>query len=113
MALVDPWGFPPDGGGGVLLGPSTGWLVARPDRDAVFIDHRAETATSRPRGLSPRLAASGSLGHILNPVRSTLVGRPGRSPVTGPAVLMPLGVEDAETEVTRALDARRVKPPGN
>ena len=47
----------------------------------------------------------GSLGHVLNPVRSALVRAAGAvPPATRPGVLMTLGASDAETEVTRALD---------
>jgi len=47
----------------------------------------------------------GSLGHVLNPVRSALVEAAGAVPAaTRPAVLTTLGADDAETEVTRALD---------
>ena len=47
----------------------------------------------------------GSLGHVLNPVRSALVRAAGAvPPATRPALLMTLGADDAETEVTRALD---------
>jgi GTP-binding protein EngB required for normal cell division len=47
----------------------------------------------------------GSLGHILNPVRSALVKAAGAVPAaTRPAVLKTLGADNAETDVTRALD---------
>jgi GTP-binding protein EngB required for normal cell division len=47
----------------------------------------------------------GTLGHILNPVRSALVEAARAVPAaTRPAVLNTLGVDNAETEVTRALD---------
>ena len=47
----------------------------------------------------------GSLGHVLNPVRSALVRAAGAvPPATRPALLMTLGADDAETELTRALD---------
>ncbi len=47
----------------------------------------------------------GSLGHVLNPVRSALVTAAGAVPAaTRPAVLKMLGADDAETDVTRALD---------
>ncbi len=47
----------------------------------------------------------GSLGHVLNPVRSALVKAAGSVPATTrPSILRSLGAEDAETAVTRALD---------
>jgi hypothetical protein len=47
----------------------------------------------------------GSLGHVLNPVRSALVRAAGAVPAaTRPAILATLGADDAETEVSRALD---------
>jgi GTP-binding protein EngB required for normal cell division len=47
----------------------------------------------------------GSLGHVLNPVRTALVKAAGAVPAaTRQAVLKKLGADDAETEVTRALD---------
>jgi GTP-binding protein EngB required for normal cell division len=47
----------------------------------------------------------GTLGHILNPVRSALVKAAGAVPAaTRPAVLNTLGADNAETDVTRALD---------
>ena len=47
----------------------------------------------------------GSLGHILNPVRSALVKAAGAVPAaTRPAVLDTLGANNAETDLTRALD---------
>jgi hypothetical protein len=47
----------------------------------------------------------GSLGHVLNPVRSALVRAAGAVPAaTRPAILMTLGADDAEAEVTRALE---------
>ena len=48
----------------------------------------------------------GSLGHILNPVRAMLVGAAGEVPASSRAMfLRSLGADDAETAVTRALDA--------
>jgi hypothetical protein len=47
----------------------------------------------------------GSLGHVLNPVRSALVRAAGAVPAaTRPAILVTLGADAAESEVTRALD---------
>ena len=48
----------------------------------------------------------GSLGHILNPVRATLVGAAAAvPPASRSALLKSLGAQDAEMAVTRALDA--------
>lgn len=47
----------------------------------------------------------GSLGHVLNPVRSALVKAASPIPLaTRPAILKALGAEDAEAEVIRAID---------
>ncbi len=47
----------------------------------------------------------GSLGHVLNPVRSALVKAVGVLPAQSrPSILESLGAEDVETAVTRALD---------
>ncbi len=47
----------------------------------------------------------GSLGHVLNPVRSALVNAAARVPAaTRPSLFKTLGADNAETEVTRALD---------
>lgn len=47
----------------------------------------------------------GTLGHVLNPIRSALVKAVGSIPAqTRPSVLENLGADDTETAVTRALD---------
>jgi GTP-binding protein EngB required for normal cell division len=47
----------------------------------------------------------GSLGHVLNPVRSALIKAAGSVPgTTRPSILNTMGVHNVETEVTRALD---------
>lgn len=62
----------------------------------------------------------GSLGHVLNPVRSALVTAAGAVPAaTRPAVLKSLGADNAEAVITRALDrstrhaASRLTVPGS
>ncbi|MEX1094174.1 MAG: GTPase [Acidimicrobiia bacterium] len=55
----------------------------------------------------------GSLGHVLNPVRSALVKAVGSLPAqTRPAIIENLGAEDVETAVTRALDRSTRKAAG-
>ena len=47
----------------------------------------------------------GSLGHVLNPVRSALIKAAGSVPAaTRPSILKTMGANNVETEVTKALD---------
>ncbi len=106
LALVDPPGVSRQTqqavlyrahrqGGSLLarLSALVGSLVGRKKRMA---DPAAYLADWRKRG---------SLGHVLNPVRSALVTAAGSVPVASrPAVLKTLGADDAEAEVSRALD---------
>ncbi len=72
-----------------LLSLITGRKSRKADPDAYLVDWRRR----------------GSLGHVLNPVRSALVKAVGSLPAqTRPSVLANLGAEDVETAVTRALD---------
>ncbi len=106
MALVDPTGVSRQmqeavlhmarRQGGSLLARILALLSLITGRKRRKADPAAYLAEWRRRG---------SLGHVLNPVRSALVKAAGAVPAaTRPAVLKTLGAEDAETAVTRALD---------
>jgi GTP-binding protein EngB required for normal cell division len=72
-----------------LLSLITGRKSRRADPGAYLVDWRRR----------------GSLGHVLNPVRSALVKAIGPVPAeTRPSILENLGADDVETAVTRALD---------
>jgi GTP-binding protein EngB required for normal cell division len=106
LALVDPEGVSRQAQqavlhrahrqGGSLLARVSAVIAAVVGRKRRRADPAAYLADWRQRG---------SLGHVLNPVRSALVKAAGPVPVvTRPAILKTLGAEDAEAEVTRALD---------
>lgn len=72
-----------------LLSLITGRKSRRADPAAYLVDWRRR----------------GSLGHVINPVRSALVKAVGPVPAqTRPSILENLGADDVETAVTRALD---------
>jgi GTP-binding protein EngB required for normal cell division len=106
MALVDPVGAARQMQEAVLHQARRhgGSLLARILALLSFITGRKRRQAD-PAAYLVDWARRGSLGHVLNPVRSALVKAAGGVPATTrPAMLRALGADAAETAITRSLD---------
>lgn len=106
MAVVDPPGVSRQMQEGVLYRARRqgGSLLARIIALLTLVTGRTRRKAD-PGAFLVDWRRRGSLGHVLNPVRSALVEAARAVPaVSRPALLATLGADDAEKEVTRALD---------